>query len=74
MPTDIFGLKIENRSISQIAHEITSRAKASENFMVVTPNVDHFLRWQEDETFRKLYAQADYQLIDGAPILWLARL
>jgi N-acetylglucosaminyldiphosphoundecaprenol N-acetyl-beta-D-mannosaminyltransferase len=74
MPSDIFGLKVENRSISQVAHEITSRAEASENFMVVTPNVDHFLRWQKDVTFRKLYEQADYQLIDGVPILWLARL
>ena len=74
VPSDIFGLQVDNRTIAQVALEIICRAQTNDNFMVVTPNVDHFLRWQRDTTFRKLYEQADYQLIDGVPILWLARL
>ncbi len=74
MPTDIFGLLVDDRSFNVVALEIAHRAQTSDNFAVVTPNVDHFLRWQRDNTFRILYEKADYRLIDGAPILWLARL
>jgi N-acetylglucosaminyldiphosphoundecaprenol N-acetyl-beta-D-mannosaminyltransferase len=74
MPTDIFGLIVDDRNIAQVALEIAHRAHASDNFVVVTPNVDHFLRWQRDEDFRRLYDQAEFRLIDGVPVLWLARL
>jgi exopolysaccharide biosynthesis WecB/TagA/CpsF family protein len=32
---------------------------------VVTPNVDHMIRYQESEDFRSLYAQAAYVLLDS---------
>jgi exopolysaccharide biosynthesis WecB/TagA/CpsF family protein len=43
---------------------------------VVTPNVDHLLRYWEDLSFRELYAQADYVLLDSrvlAQMLGLVR-
>jgi N-acetylglucosaminyldiphosphoundecaprenol N-acetyl-beta-D-mannosaminyltransferase len=71
---DIFGLWVESYDLSSVASEIVSKAAGSENVLVVTPNVDHFLRWQKDSDFKKLYEQANYRLIDGMPILWLTRL
>jgi exopolysaccharide biosynthesis WecB/TagA/CpsF family protein len=32
---------------------------------VVTPNVDHLIRYHDDKAFRALYAQADYILLDS---------
>jgi len=42
--------------------------------LVVTPNTDHFLRWRRDAAFRDLYAQAELAVLDGKPLVWLARL
>jgi N-acetylglucosaminyldiphosphoundecaprenol N-acetyl-beta-D-mannosaminyltransferase len=41
---------------------------------VVTPNVDHVVKLQDDPEFRAVYAGADLVLCDGAPLLWAARL
>jgi hypothetical protein len=43
---------------------------------VVTPNVDHVIRYCDDAEFRQLYAHAAYVLLDSrllARILWLTR-
>jgi exopolysaccharide biosynthesis WecB/TagA/CpsF family protein len=43
---------------------------------VVTPNIDHVIRYCDDPRFRELYAQARYLLLDSrllAVILWLTR-
>jgi len=74
MKIDIFGMWIQSHDISATAKEVISQVSEGKNLMVVTPNVDHFLRWQKNAGFRKLYELADYRLIDGMPILWLARL
>ena len=41
---------------------------------VVTPNVDHVIRYYDDESFRALYAQADYVLLDSRLLAYLLRL
>lgn len=73
MRVDIFGMWVDSYDLVKVASEITSKAARSQGLMVVTPNVDHFLRWRKSEEFRKLYDNASYRLIDGMPILWLAR-
>src|SRR4051794_6855312 len=42
--------------------------------LVVTPNTDHFIRFQRDALFRALYRRASLFVVDGAPILWMTRL
>ena len=71
---DVFGMQIESHDLSEVADDIIRKSAGAEPVMVVTPNVDHFLRWQEDSTFRELYEHADFCLIDGMPILWLAKI
>jgi exopolysaccharide biosynthesis WecB/TagA/CpsF family protein len=41
---------------------------------VVTPNVDHLIRFHETETFRALYAEAAYILLDSRVAAFLFRL
>jgi len=74
MPSDIFGLLVEDRSFNQVVAEVIERTKKAEKLMIVTPNVDHFLRWQNSYDFRNLYSQSDYCLIDGMPLVWLSRI
>lgn len=43
-----------------------ARAFARDRYgYVVTPNVDHFIRYHDDPTFRAQYADADYILLDS---------
>ena len=41
---------------------------------VVTPNVDHAVMYQNDETLRRAYDNASLVLADGAPVVWASRL
>lgn len=41
---------------------------------VVTPNVDHLLRYYDDTTFRDPYAQARYILLDSRVLAYMLRL
>jgi N-acetylglucosaminyldiphosphoundecaprenol N-acetyl-beta-D-mannosaminyltransferase len=72
--SSIFGLQIEERRFEDVSTEILVRTQKGDRLMVVTPNVDHFLRWQESEDFRNLYSFSDYCLVDGMPLIWLARI
>jgi len=42
--------------------------------LVVTPNVDHLVKGEDNAAFREAYAGADLSLADGMPLVWLARL
>jgi exopolysaccharide biosynthesis WecB/TagA/CpsF family protein len=52
-------------------HDLTSFTRLAANFgsdrfaYVVTPNVDHVIRLNEDAKFRALYAGADFTLLDS---------
>jgi len=67
-------MMVTSGSRQKVVIELTAAAQSSELVMVVTPNVDHFLRWQKDESFRYLYSKAKYSTIDGMPVLWIAKL
>lgn len=57
-------------SAAGIVNRLASGASCS---LVVTPNADHFVRWQRDHRFREAYSQASLHLADGAAIVWMAR-
>jgi N-acetylglucosaminyldiphosphoundecaprenol N-acetyl-beta-D-mannosaminyltransferase len=71
---NIFGLDINHGSKESISTQILEEAGSSNRTLVVTPNSDHFLRWQKYSHFRELYDLASYRVIDGAPLLWIARI
>lgn len=41
---------------------------------VFTPNVDHVVKAERDDSFRQAYARASLCLADGMPLLWASRL
>lgn len=40
---------------------------------VITPNVDQIIRMEKDEYFRKICNNAELLLVDGTPLLWIAK-
>lgn len=53
---------------------IIRTAKARTGGYVVTPNVDHVCLAETDEALVDCYRDATLSLVDGKPLLWLARL
>lgn len=51
----------------------TMIARGARGF-VVTPNVDHVVRYHRDPAFRAAYGAAALRLADGMPVVWAARL
>lgn len=73
----LFGLDIWSASraaaLAALTEAATSRG-ADGCRVVVTPNVDHLVRLEDEPTFKALYASADFIFPDGMPVVWASRL
>lgn len=52
---------------------IVALCRTGEGGTVLTPNVDHVVLAEEDAPLRDAYAGASLSLVDGKPLVWLAR-
>jgi len=71
---ELFGISMTVADTASALAEIMRRLKISERTYIVTPNVDHVLRYQKDAKFRAVYAGAGLVLADGWPVVWASRL
>jgi N-acetylglucosaminyldiphosphoundecaprenol N-acetyl-beta-D-mannosaminyltransferase len=71
---DICGVKIDNINIFEVLQTIENHILKKSNSFIVTPNVDHIVKIQEDSMFKNVYKEASLVLADGMPILWAAKL
>ncbi|MCE9621053.1 MAG: WecB/TagA/CpsF family glycosyltransferase [Actinomycetia bacterium] len=75
--TPLFGLDfVVNSSIEELANSLEHDGQTSESSwrVVVTPNVDHLIRYRKSPTQRQVAESAYMVLPDGAPIVWASRL
>jgi N-acetylglucosaminyldiphosphoundecaprenol N-acetyl-beta-D-mannosaminyltransferase len=81
---ELFGVQIDplrmDEAVGQVltwargSDEPRSPPKGSQCRFVVTPNVDHVVMLQHHQGLRAAYQDAGLVLVDGAPVLWSARL
>ena len=55
----------------EIIDELINRKNPS---YVVTPNVDHIVKLEEDKEFQEVYENADLILTDGMPLIWISKI
>jgi exopolysaccharide biosynthesis WecB/TagA/CpsF family protein len=68
------GLRFEAKSVADVIRHIGPLARVTEPFgYVVTPNVDHMVRLEGDDSLRVLYEAADILLNDSRILEILAR-
>ena len=72
--TQILGMFVDLIDVESAAECVLTWSRGSAAKLVVTPNTDHFLRWQSDKSFRELYSRADLVTADGIALPILARL
>ena len=66
------GITIDNLTFEEATDKIIDIAKTEKKKYILTPNVDHIVKLQKDEEFRKIYDDADMVVIDGTPVMWIA--
>jgi len=64
----------DNVTLAEAVARIDALVRAKRPALVVTPNVDHLVRLQQDREYAALVARADLVLADGQPIVWQSRL
>jgi N-acetylglucosaminyldiphosphoundecaprenol N-acetyl-beta-D-mannosaminyltransferase len=72
---ELCGVAIDNITMSEALERLVVLAlRRTPPAYVVTPNVDHLVKLQDDPEFREIYARADLVLADGVPLIWASRL
>lgn len=75
--TRLFGLDfLIDTTIGELAEMLAheGRTGAEGWRVIVTPNVDHLVRYRNSPSYRHVAQTAHWVLADGAPIIWASRL
>ena len=68
------NIEVDNLSMQESIEEISELIQKKVPSYVVTPNVDHIVKIEKDEEFKKVYENADLVLTDGMPLIWISKL
>lgn len=69
----LMNIMIDNLSIHESLEHIASIVNQNKKILVVTPNVDHIVKLENDSKFLKAYENAGLVLVDGTPLMWIAK-
>ena len=72
--TEVGGLPFTAATRHQVIDFVFDALTAGRGGWIITPNVDHYSRFQTSEEMRRYVGQADLVCADGMPLLWAARL
>jgi len=72
----MFGIDFDPLTMQQAVSEILTWTEKQEYSCryVVTPNVDHVVKFQNDPALRSAYKDAAMVVVDGKPVLWASRI
>jgi N-acetylglucosaminyldiphosphoundecaprenol N-acetyl-beta-D-mannosaminyltransferase len=71
---ELFNIRIDNVTMAEAILRIEQLIHNNRNAYVITPNIDHIVKVQEDPLFMEIYKNADLVLADGMPLIWASRL
>jgi len=70
----LLNTQISNVSMEESLHEIERRIFAKEKSYVVAVNVDVVMKMEKDDYLKEITDKADIVLVDGKPLVWIAKL
>lgn len=71
---EFLNTKIDNLTMEESLDEIDKLIKKKNPSYVVTPNVDHIVKLEEDKEFQEVYENANLILTDGMPLIWISKI
>lgn len=69
----LMNIMIDNLSMHEALEYIASIVNKNKKILVVTPNVDHIVKLENDSKFKKAYENSGLVLVDGTPLMWIAK-
>ncbi len=74
--TCLFGMMIDGLTMNETVTRLVGWVHRPDSVcrFVVTPNVDHVVKFQENAALRSAYANAGLVVADGRPLVWASRL
>lgn len=66
--------EVDNLTMDEAVQRIEQLILSKKPSYVVTPNVDHIVKLEEDKEFQDVYKEADLILTDGMPLIWISKL
>lgn len=74
MRQKLFNIYVDNLKMEECINKIDEFINGNKYNYVVTPNVDHIVKLQEDKELKNVYDEADLVLADGMPLIWYSKL
>lgn len=65
--------EVDNLTMDEAVQRIEQLILSKKPSYVVTPNVDHIVKLEEDEEFQNVYREADLIVTDGMPLIWISK-
>jgi N-acetylglucosaminyldiphosphoundecaprenol N-acetyl-beta-D-mannosaminyltransferase len=65
---------VDALTFAETLEEVEKLVDARQGGSVFTPNVDHVVKADRNDAFRRAYADASLSLADGMPLVWVGRL
>jgi len=69
----LLGIVFDNCSLEEAEHTVAGFVKSHDVNVIVTPNVNFIVTASNDTEFREAILQSEYSLVDGMPLIWIAR-
>lgn len=74
MKQKLFNIYINNITMEGCINEIDNLINNGRYNYVVTPNVDHIVKLQDDNELKEVYDNANLVVTDGMPLIWYSKL
>lgn len=65
---------VDNVTMDEAVYESEKLINNGKYNYIVTPNVDHIVKLEEDKEFKEIYNNADLILTDGMPLIWVSKI
>lgn len=71
---EILGVRFHNIDLAQFFEQVDRIVMERNPAYIVTPNIDHIVRLENDVEFQRAYVHAALVVCDSKPLMWAARL
>lgn len=70
----LLNTEVDNVTMKEAVQKVEQLILSKKPSYVVTPNVDHIVKLEQDKVFQEVYKEADLILTDGMPLIWISKI
>ncbi|MDT9337169.1 WecB/TagA/CpsF family glycosyltransferase [Clostridium perfringens] len=70
----LLNTEVDNLTMEEAIDEAEKLLLENKTSYIVTPNVDHIVKLEEDKEFQEVYRNANLILTDGMPLIWISKI